>query len=89
MRHFVSGGLLKWHQTHVYEQSGGLVMSAQGPSIAQVSSCYRWSPGVGATGMLENMSVALEHIDASLQESGIVLKRQEKSVFQELGTSKS
>lgn len=56
-------------------------MSIYGPNIAQVSSRYYWALGDGVTGMLKNMSVALKHVDASLQESGIVLKRQGKRGF--------
>lgn len=56
-------------------------MSVYGPSIAQASSCYYWSLGDGATRTRENKSVALKHVDASLQESCIVLKGHKKRAF--------
>lgn len=67
-RHLVLCRVLKWHQTHGVGAEMGLgVMSMQGPRGCQVSICYDWSLGDGRTGILENMSVALEQVNASLQ----------------------
>lgn len=69
----VSCGDLKAHQIQVGADTVFGDMSMQHPWDARI--CKDWSLSDAGTLMLEDMSVVLEEINASLQKSHIVLQK--------------
>lgn len=83
MRRSVPLGLSKWHhETHVSEQRGGLeACLCKAPRPPRCPAATAGHPAMARQEHSEKVSVAFKHVDAPLQQSRVVLQRQENRGF--------